>query len=298
MQYFLHPWIWAEIHTCYLCIPPRTVSGPREHLKPPLLLGKVLQKSFWKSEEFIYTVYICPSKITFFSSLDYSQLLYAPSPDLTTPFPALFCAPEGWPRWATCPRLTCWWASGWVWVEEGTSRSRECGRESSSFLTSSLSARYQRSGRGCNPGWPQVSWWSLLCECVLSHISDVQLIVTLWIVVCQGPLSMGFSRKEYWSGWPYPPPGDLPDPRIKPTSLMSPALAGGFFPTRPHGKPGPFFTRLQSHYFFLYPFRPRGGNGFLLLLLISGTSILLVSSLGLPIPPMAVFSLSLFETSE
>ena len=45
----------------------------------------------------------------------------------------------------------------------------------------------------------------------------------------QAPLSMGFSRQEYWSGLPCPPPGDLPDPGIEPTSLMSPALAGGFF---------------------------------------------------------------------
>ena len=42
---------------------------------------------------------------------------------------------------------------------------------------------------------------------------------------------MGFSRQEYWSGLPFPPPSDLPDPGIKPTSLMSPALAGGFFIT-------------------------------------------------------------------
>ena len=47
----------------------------------------------------------------------------------------------------------------------------------------------------------------------------------------QAPLSMGFSRQEYWSGLPCPPPGDLPDPGIKPVSLRSPALAGGFFTT-------------------------------------------------------------------
>ena len=40
---------------------------------------------------------------------------------------------------------------------------------------------------------------------------------------------MGFSRQEYWSGLPCPPPGDLPDPGIEPVSLLSPALAGGFF---------------------------------------------------------------------
>ena len=67
--------------------------------------------------------------------------------------------------------------------------------------------------------------------CVLSHFSRVQLFVTLWTIAHQAPLSMGFSRQEYWSGLPCPPPGDLPDPGIEPVSLMSPALAGGFFTT-------------------------------------------------------------------
>ena len=53
----------------------------------------------------------------------------------------------------------------------------------------------------------------------------------------QAPLSMGFSRQEYRSGLPCPPPGDLPDPGIKPTSLMSPALASGFFTTSATWKP-------------------------------------------------------------
>ena len=47
----------------------------------------------------------------------------------------------------------------------------------------------------------------------------------------QAPLSMGFSRKKYWSGLPCHPPGDLPNPRIKPASINSPALEGGFFTT-------------------------------------------------------------------
>ena len=66
---------------------------------------------------------------------------------------------------------------------------------------------------------------------VLRHFSCVRLFVTLRTVACQMPLSMGFSRQEYWSGLSFPLPGDLPDPGIKPTSLMSPALAGGFFAT-------------------------------------------------------------------
>ena len=51
----------------------------------------------------------------------------------------------------------------------------------------------------------------------------------------QAPLSMGFSRREYWSGLPRPPSGDLPDPGIEPASLMSPALAQGFFTTSATG---------------------------------------------------------------
>ncbi|ELR58856.1 hypothetical protein M91_15770, partial [Bos mutus] len=47
----------------------------------------------------------------------------------------------------------------------------------------------------------------------------------------QAPLSMGFSRQEYWNRFPFPTPGDLPNPGIKPSSLASPALASGFFTT-------------------------------------------------------------------
>ena len=53
----------------------------------------------------------------------------------------------------------------------------------------------------------------------------------------QAPLSMGLPRQEYWSGLPFPTPGDLPDPRIESASPASPALAGGFLTTEPHGKP-------------------------------------------------------------
>ena len=77
-----------------------------------------------------------------------------------------------------------------------------------------------------------------------SHFSCVHLCASPWTGACQIPLSMGFSRHEYWSGLPCPPPGDLPDPGIEPASLMSPALAGGFFTTSvtweaqlPAGKP-------------------------------------------------------------
>ena len=68
-------------------------------------------------------------------------------------------------------------------------------------------------------------------------LSCVQLFATPWTVACQAPLSMGFSRHEYWSGLPCPPPGDLPGPGIKPTPPVSPVLAGRFFTTEPPGKP-------------------------------------------------------------
>ena len=66
---------------------------------------------------------------------------------------------------------------------------------------------------------------------VLSSFSRVQFFATLWTVALQAPLSMGLSRQKYWSGLPFPPPGNLPDPRIKPADLTSPALAGGLFIT-------------------------------------------------------------------
>ena len=61
--------------------------------------------------------------------------------------------------------------------------------------------------------------------------------VILWIVAHQTPLSLEFSRQEYWNGLPFPAPGDHPDPGIEPKSLVSPALAGGLFTTVPTGQP-------------------------------------------------------------
>ena len=58
-----------------------------------------------------------------------------------------------------------------------------------------------------------------------------------WTTTHQAPLFMEFSRQEYWSGFPFPPPGDLPEPGLKSTSPESPALADGFFTTVPPGKP-------------------------------------------------------------
>ena len=73
-------------------------------------------------------------------------------------------------------------------------------------------------------------------------LSRVLLFVTPWTVACQVPLPMGFSKQGYWSGLPFPPPGDLPNPGIKLMSLVSPALAGRFFTTVPCGKSKPYIT--------------------------------------------------------
>ena len=67
-----------------------------------------------------------------------------------------------------------------------------------------------------------------LCVCVLSC---VLLFATQWAVAQQAPCSVGFSRQESWNGLPFPPPRDLPNPGMEPASLVSPALAGGFFTT-------------------------------------------------------------------
>ena len=71
---------------------------------------------------------------------------------------------------------------------------------------------------------------NVLCL-VPSHFSRVQLFATLWTVALQAPLSKRFSKQEHWSRLPCPPPGDLPDAGMEPVSLMSSALAGGFFTT-------------------------------------------------------------------
>ena len=73
--------------------------------------------------------------------------------------------------------------------------------------------------------------------CILNYFCSVRLCVTLQTLACQAPLSMGFSRQEYWSELPCPPLRDFPDSGTEPVSLTSPVLAGGFFTTEPPGKP-------------------------------------------------------------
>ena len=69
----------------------------------------------------------------------------------------------------------------------------------------------------------------LLYVCMVNRFSCVRFFVTLRMVACQDPLSMGFSRHEYWTMLPCPPPRDLRNLGFKPVSLISPALADRFF---------------------------------------------------------------------
>ena len=86
-------------------------------------------------------------------------------------------------------------------------------------------------GRCKNLGSLKSFLWYTCC-----HFCHVWLFATLWTIAFQAPLSMGFSRQEYWSVLPCPPPGDLPGPWIEPASLVSSALAGRFFKRVPPGK--------------------------------------------------------------
>ena len=79
--------------------------------------------------------------------------------------------------------------------------------------------------------------YTCLGVCMLSCFSHVWLFTTLWTVAHQAPLFSGFSQQECWSGSPFLPPGDLPNPGIKPTSPTIPALAGGSIPLAPPRKP-------------------------------------------------------------
>ena len=95
----------------------------------------------------------------------------------------------------------------------------------------------------------------LMCVCMFSH---VQFFETLWTIAHQASLPMGFPRQEYWSGLPWSPPGDLPDPG---TESASPAVASRFFTAEPSGKPrylyrqclGVFLTIVEPG-FSVFPF--------------------------------------------
>ena len=96
----------------------------------------------------------------------------------------------------------------------------------------------------------------------VSHSVMSDSFETPWIIACQAPLSLGLSRQEYWSGLPFPLPGDLPNSAIEPASLVSPVLAGRFSTTESPGKPQMYLFRmilfpplsLSTYYNFNYKY--------------------------------------------
>ena len=102
--------------------------------------------------------------------------------------------------------------------------------------TSSLLWGVSWSNQG---GWSRAALdlkYCLVRACMHAQpLSHVRFFATPWTVARQAPLSMGFPRQKCWNGWPFPPPGDLPDPGIEPISPSSPA--GRFFTTEPPGEP-------------------------------------------------------------
>ena len=83
----------------------------------------------------------------------------------------------------------------------------------------------------------------------VSHSAVSYSFVTPWTIAQQAPLSMGFSRQEYWSGLPFPSPGDLPNSGLKP---RSPALQADSLPAEPQGKPINKHISIQINLCFVY----------------------------------------------
>ena len=100
--------------------------------------------------------------------------------------------------------------------------------------------------------------------CMLSHFSSVQLCVTIWTVACQAPLAgwEEFSREEYWSGLPCPPPGESSQPRYWILSFQSPALTGRFFTTSATWETSVQNPRKQSQDTFLDQWKIRSNFKF------------------------------------
>ena len=120
-----------------------------------------------------------------------------------------------------------WWPRGVGQASDGRSSKRE-------EIICTLIIDFHCHTAETNDVGKQLCACVCVCVCVLTH---VWFFATPWPVACQAPLSMEFFRQEYWSGLPFPSPEDLPDPGIKPVSLVSAALASRFLTTEPPGKP-------------------------------------------------------------
>ena len=139
----------------------------------------------------------------------------------------------GWGAGQRCSGTRSRWGCGTAGTEV---KPRHQGPESEALEPVPQAPPDQRPRPSKGPGTQGHGGWHhpVAHVCVLSR---VQCCATLQTVALQAPLTMGFSRQEYWSGLPFPPPGDLPEPGIELRSSASPALPGGFLTTEPPGKP-------------------------------------------------------------
>ena len=144
--------------------------------------------------------------------------------------------------------ITIPWSKAWIVRSVnvfylGAAQHLQCLENSLPYLHGALGRKqHPLPPRGLTPPDSSVPWcpaarvWAFMSMSMYmcSVVSDC---ATPWTVACQSPLSMGFSRQEYWSGLPFPSLRDLPDLGIKSASPASSALAGGYLTTEPHGKP-------------------------------------------------------------
>ena len=87
-------------------------------------------------------------------------------------------------------------------------------------------------------------------------LCHVQLLGTPWTIACQAPLSMGFSRQQYWSGLPCPPPGDIADPEIESAPPVSPTLQADSLLLESLGKPTPAEADMKTKVIEILGFKP------------------------------------------
>ena len=104
-------------------------------------------------------------------------------------------------------------------------------KEKKMWLFSKITLKFEKMNQD------QFIFFLWLHACVLSCFSHIQLFVILWTVACQAPLSMGFSRQEYWSALPSPPAGDLPNPGTESRPPVTPTLQADFLLLSHKGSP-------------------------------------------------------------
>ena len=130
---------------------------------------------------------------------------------------------------------------GLIWAQGGKSRTAVTPGEArpEARPLPSRGARKgpgQGSGTSCPTIWYRTCVYVCVCVCLFS-CSVVSDAAILWTVALQAPLSMGFSRQDYWSGLQFPPPGNLPDPGTEPVSPVFPALQAYSLPAETSGRP-------------------------------------------------------------